>query len=457
MNKWSLMSGLISTGLLISCQTTELTILQTKTAQVESRIPDNWQTHLQQGTHPQNWIALFDDPILHRYLLRAEKNNADLSRAVLSLQQSEAGLRETRAILRPVLRTDLQISGSSPLDDFDPDENLSTGISASWDPGLFGRNAIEITQSQALLDVAQANSERVRRVVMAQVARAYIQIIEADNQLNLARENLEFIGETLRISEARFKAGDIARDGLALAQLQFANAEANVMSLELSARNLRRSLSVLIGDTPNAELEVANVLPAPAHLNTSLLPAEVLGRRFDVAASRARIASRFASLQQAERLNWPGLTLSGRVGGSGGTLGDMFDIDRYIASLTASLASTLFDGGRKTARIESAQAGLDAALVDYDEILREALQDVESGFDRITVAKRRLSSLERGSAAANKALELEKIKFDLGESIVLDVLEVQRQVNAILASNISTKRSLLDAQIDTYLALGGNL
>ena len=446
---------LMGATLMVSgCQTTGFDNIRAEQTEVESRLPDSWQQSLGQGAIPQSWMNLFNDPLLTQYMARAEVRNPDIGRAVIRVRQAEAGLREGRAVLLPIVRNDFSVSGASGLSDFSVNESFSDGLSASYDPGLFGRNGIEIDRAESLLDVSKSNQERVRRVVMAQVARTYIQIIESEYQLSLARDNLDFIGETLRISEARFNAGDIARDQFALAQLETANAEASVETLELSARNLRRSLAVLIGDNPDAALKVAASLPAPADLNLSILPAEVLGRRFDVTASRARIASSFTGLQQAERLNWPSLSLSGRLSG-GGIFEDLFDIDSYFANLGASLASTLFDGGRKDARIDSARADLDEALINYDEVLREAIFDVESGFDRIGAARRSLAALERGSAAAEKALELEKIKYDLGESIILDVLTVQRRVNSILASNISTQRRLLDAQIDTYLALGG--
>ncbi len=455
MNKFivSILTG--STLALSACQTTAFKDIRAEQTEVETRLPDAWQVSLGQGAIPQSWMGLFEDPLLTQYMARAEARNPDIGRAVIRVRQAESGLKESRAILLPIVRSDASISGLTGLDNFNVQESFSDGLSASYDPGLFGRNGIEIDRAESLLDVNRANEERVRRVVMAQVARTYIQIIEAEYQLSLARENLDFIGETLRISEARFKAGDIARDQFALAQLETANAESSVASLELSTRNLRRTLAVLVGDNPDAELEVASTLPAPADLNLSLMPAEVLGRRFDVAASRARIASSFTTLQTAERLNWPSLALSGRLSGGGVAIEDLFDIDGYLASLGGSLASTLFDGGRKDARIESARAGLDEALINYDEVLREAVFDVESGFDRIAAARRSIEALERGSVAANKALELEKIKYDLGESIILDVLTVQRRVNSILASYISTQRRLLDAQIDTYLALGG--
>ena len=446
-------SGLFFT--LSGCQTSSFKHIQSEQKLIESRIPKIWETSLQQGTLPQNWAELFDDPLLTQYMQQAETRNTDIARAVILVRQAKAGLKTTRSILLPSLAGDIGISGVTGLNDFGINENFGDGISVSYDPGLFGRNQIEIQLAERLLDANLANEERIRRVVMAQIARTYILIIETEYQLNLARGNLEFIGETLRIAEARFNAGDIARDQFALAQLETANAEANVFALELTTRDLRRSLSLLIGDNPDAKLKVADDLPEPAEIKLSIVPAEVLGRRFDVAASRARIASNFATLQQTERLNWPSLSLTGRLSGGGGEVQNIFDIDSYIANLAGSLTATLFDGGRKEAQIENARAGIDDALLEYELILRQALSEIESGFDRISTEMRSLEALRRASLAATKTLELEKIKYDLGESIILDVLTVQRRVNIILASHILSQRQLLDAQIDTYLALGG--
>jgi len=456
MNKFVLNYVMLSILLISGCQTTSFENIREEQISVEVRLPQVWQRSLNQGAIPQNWATLFNDPLLKQYMAAAEERNPDISRAIINVRQSEAGLKESRAVLLPIISSDAQISGITGLNDFAISESSDYGFSASWNPGLFGRNKIAIRRAESLLDVSKANEERIRRIVMAQVARAYIQIIETDYQFQLAKDNLDFIGETLRISEARFKAGDIARDQFALAQLETANAEANVTTLELSSRTLRRSFANLIGKNPDASLQVSTALPTPAIISLSILPAEVLGRRFDVAASRAQVISIFGGLQQAERLNWPSLSLTGRLSGNGLGFEDIFDINGYIASLGAALTSTLFDGGRKSAQIESVRLAIDEALINYDEVLRDALLDVENGFDSVVAAQKSLKALEQGSIAANRVLELEKTKYDLGESTLLDVLTVQMRVNSILASYISTNRQLLDAQIDTYLALGGN-
>ena len=56
--------------------------------------------------------------------------------------------------------------------------------------------------------------------------------------------------------------------------------------------------------------------------------------------------------------------------------------------------------------------------------------------------------------AAERALELEGIRFDLGEAILLDVLTVQRRVDATRSARIRTQRRYLEAVAQAHLALG---
>ncbi|MEM7640431.1 MAG: TolC family protein, partial [Pseudomonadota bacterium] len=150
----------------------------------------------------------------------------------------------------------------------------------------------------------------------------------------------------------------------------------------------------------------------------------------------------------------PSLRFSGRVGSSGAEVSDLFDPDFYIASLTAGLSAVLFDSGRNAAQVEAAEARIDAALAAYAATVRGAVFDVNDSFDQSATLRQALEALERGRASAEEALALEQIKFDLGETILLDVLTVQRRVNAIRGARINTERRLLDAQVDAYLSLG---
>jgi len=454
MMKPALLSG--AALVLAACQSPTVNrALNDITAQ-SAGLPSAWQIEVEANTLPGDWADLFDDKQLRDYLAMAEANNLDLKQAEARLRQSEANLRQSRALLGPTVSADLSATGLSELTDFDQaSDSASANASGSWDPDIFGVNRATIRQAEAQLDVQRANTARLRRAILAQTARSYFQIIEADQQLGLAQENLTFLDETRRVSEARFEAGDIARSDLALAELEYENAVAGLRNQEFAARSARRALSIVLGDFGAVDLDVSEQLPEAANLGLATLPAQLLETRYDVRAARAAVTVELESFDATRKANWPSLGLSGRIGSSGVELSNIFDPDFYIASLTARLSALLFDSGRNAAQVEAAEARIDAALAAYSAALRNAVFDVNDAFDQSSTLRQALSALERGRASAEEALALEQIKFDLGETILLDVLTVQRRVNAIRGARISTERRLLDAQIDAYLALGG--
>ncbi|MEL7540349.1 MAG: TolC family protein, partial [Pseudomonadota bacterium] len=358
--KTALLSGVVLT--LVACQSPASNRALGDIAADEALLPSTWQIEVEANTLPDDWSDLFDDAQLRDYLAIAEANNLDLKQAEARVRQSEASLRQSRALLGPTVNADLSATGLSELADFDQaSDNGSASANGAWNPDIFGVNRATIRQAEAQLDVQRANTARLLQAILSQSARSYFQIIEADQQLGLAQENLTFLDETRRVSEARFEAGDIARSDLALAELEYENAVAGLRNQEFASRSARRALSILLGDFGAIDLEVSERLPNAANLGFSAMPAELLETRYDVRAARAAVTAELESFDATHKANWPSLRFSGRVGSSSAELSDLFDPDFYIASLTASLGAVLFDSGRNAAQVEAAEARIDAA------------------------------------------------------------------------------------------------
>ena len=455
MNKVLLLTAIASC--LSACATYDASSIENRMDETRSAVPATWQVSMAAAQNPQDWQSLFSDPLLREYLARASASNFDIEQAEARLRGSEARLKLSSAALRPTINANLSASGFSAIgDDFTISDSFDNGLSARWDPDIFGANKARVRQASAFLDVQNANTERLRRVISAQTAVAYVRAVEADQQLELALENLDFLRETRRISTARFEAGDIARDDLSLSELEYENAQASVQTLEQGARDARRAIDILMGGFGSDDLRVSKTLPAAVRLSANP-PSQILAARFDIAAARAALAAEVAAIEGVNADDWPQLTLSGGLGGGGASLGTLFDPEDYILSLSTALLGNIFDGGRNDAQIEAAEAEVDVALSNYAQTLRDAVFDVNSAFDRITTLERSLASLNRARSSADTALRLAKIKYDLGETILVDVLTVQRRVNSIKSSRIRTERQLIEAQIAAYLALGGNV
>lgn len=450
--------GVLAT-LLAGCAHIDKAALDAQVEAAQAGIPQTWHVESDAAAlRAHFWTGLFSDTFLENYIRTAAQENLDIEQARLRVEQSAVLLTRSKALLLPQISGNLSVSGAAPIENLGSfSDGYGSGISARWSPDIFGGLGAGVRQSAASLEAQRANADGVQQAVMASVVRSYIRVVEADLLLNLATTNLTFLEETNRISNARFKAGDIGGDDLALSDLAYQSSVSSLRNQELARREARRALSLLVGGFGADDLQVATQLPNPSTLPARGVPGAVLEQRPDVRGARARIEATLAGYEGVVADDWPSLSLSGSIGGSGLDLGDLFDPASYIASLGASLAGSIFDGGQNEARREGARLSYAEALNGYEQVIRQGMREIESAYDQDQALQASLGALREASKAANEALRLEQIKYDLGESILLDVLTIQRRVNAINASRISTERARLDAQINAFVATGGDL
>lgn len=454
------MNKLLSVALLLLCGCASYTPTQNARvaqARIESKIPTHWLHRVPNALQQTNtWTQIYDDPLLAKYLEQAARANLDIHITQTHVRQSEANLRQSKSLLLPRLDASLSASGAALLKNLDnPSENYGSNFSGFWDPDIFGKNKAVIAASQAQLMAQNALADKTRQSVLAQTARAYIRAVEADLQVGLAKKNLAFLKESRRISEARYRLGDTAKSDFSFAEANYYRALANFENTVQSARLAKRALSVLLGDYPSEDIELSKTLNRPKILPPRALPAKILARRPDIVNAQALIAERYANLIRAHRADWPSLTLNGNLSAGSGNLKSLFDPQDYIASLAARLAANVFDGGEKRATRERAKSQLDGALLRYEQSLKDAMAQITNIYDRAQTIDTSLDILQNSSAAANEALRLKNIQYNLGETSLLDILQVQSRVNAIDTSLIRTKSDLLINTINAYEAIGG--
>lgn len=421
-------------------------------------IPSQWLLAVNtDGASPARWSSLYNDPLLLEYLKTAKAENFDIRIARSRIESAEASLRRAQARLKPRIDSGASFSGSALLGDV---ENVSDSygldISGRWNPDVFGQIGLGVESSRANLKAQEALSADVTQTLLAATATAYIRAVEAELLVALAKTNLDFLTESRRISEARYRLGDTAKGDFSFAEANYQSAVASYENTQQTARRTKRALSVLLGGFPSEEMRLASTLIAPETLPPRGLPARVLERRPDIIAARARVAGAVISLRQSEKAYWPDIGISGGLSG-GGSFSSLFDPGDYVARIGASLSQVIFDGGAIDADIDASKAGLDQSLLRYEATLRDAIREISDAFDRAETLRHTLVSLEASSRAANEALRLESIQYDLGESSLLDVLQVQTRVNAIDASLIRTRASMIAALISANQSVAGFL
>ncbi len=430
--------------------------VDTQIEQADATIPNAWLLPLNSDfSNPADWARIYNDPLLLSYIQMAARQNYDIRLARTRVDAAEAAVRRARAGLWPLVGASLSASGLMQIGDTDTnDDSYGAGLSASWDPDLFGVNKAVVRGAKADQAVQVALAEDTKQRILALTARSYIIAVEADMQVELAQVNLDFQTEQRRIAEARFRAGDTSKADYSFAEANYQSALSSYESTRQGARAARRALSLILGDYPLEALDLADNLGPPLNLPPRTVPAQVLERRPDIVAARANVASRLASLRAVEGADWPSAAITGGLS-AGSEFEILFDPGEYIASIGASLAANVFDGGFNKASRDAAQASLDGALLTYEQSLRAAMGEISDAYDRAETLKRSLAYLQASSLAANEALRLETIQYDLGESSLLDLLQVQTRVNTIDISLVRTQAALLENTILAFEAIGG--
>jgi len=198
----------------------------------------------------------FSDPTLDQLVGDALTANHDLRIALGHLAEARAARRQSLYDLAPTVtaaaghqtqKVPLIESGFPYTASY-----YEAGFDATWELDLFGRVRRGVEASRADLQGAEANLRDVQVSVIAEVARTYFELRGEQNELAVARRNVENQQETLRLTNARLSAGRGTELDTSRARAQLSTTLSTIDPLEASVSRSIHRLSVLTGREPTA-------------------------------------------------------------------------------------------------------------------------------------------------------------------------------------------------------------
>lgn len=407
------------------------------------------------GPVEAGWIAQLNDPVLTALVDEALANNRNLQAAAANVQRSWALAGQAGAGLSPSVSLSSGLNRGGNIEDSGGD-SYSLTAQASWELDVWGR--IRAGSQAAVLSAEAAEADYVysQYSLAAAVARAYFLAIEADLQAEVVQSTLDALSETDRIVGVQFEFGMATSQDVALSKSDLARTKASLAAAQGSQRDALRALEVLLGRYPAADMQVRRTLPDVPPSPPAGLPSELLDRRPDIIAAERQVAAAFNSLDQAKAARMPSISLTGSLGGSSGDLTNLINPTNVAWQAATSLVAPLIDGGLREAQVEQASAEQKQAIASYADAVLNAFQDVEGNLDQTVVLKDRAVSLDEAAREANKALRIVNVRYEEGETDLLDVLTIQQRVLSSDGDLVSVERAQLDAWVGLNLALGGS-
>jgi len=405
-----------------------------------------------------NWWKAFGDPVLDDLIERVNRRNWSIKLAAARLALARAAVRSSFASRMPRIgaytnasRQDgplTNAAGSSG-----PLYVIATNL--SYEVDLFGRLARETQATQ--LDAAQRESLVRAATLLAQAdtAEAYFNLRGVDAERAIVRGAAESQAKSAALMQGMVTSGLTPELALVRLRAEFESVASEALTLDRRRAELEHALSVLVGEPASTfrivELRQDSTLPAipPG------IPARVLVRRPDVGAARLAMLAAMKRVGVAKDSWLPNLTLTALGGFASPAIGSLLTAAAGATGVGALLAIPLFDGGQYLARVEGANATLDAAAAEYAQKTLEAIKDVEDQLAGLRILTAQAAVLTNATEAARRTSALVESNYRNGVASQLELLDAQRTELRIERRALQVRAAQFQTSVGLIRALGG--
>jgi NodT family efflux transporter outer membrane factor (OMF) lipoprotein len=416
-----------------------------------------------------DWWRGFGNPELAAFIAESQANNLDLAAATARIRAADALVTIQRSPLFPQIglaataqRGNAQVSGSSSLTPLSGSLPVQTGntyglsLGASYELDFWGLARSNLRAAQESAKSARYAQRVVALTVVSNVANTYLSILGLRQRIAIAHEYLSAINGILEIIKLKVSAGASSHLDLAQEQAQAESVASDVPNLELQERQALVTLAVLLGRLPEGFAVMGhdlNQIDAPAV--TPGIPSALLSRRPDIAQAEADLASAHANLDAARAAFLPQIDLAASGGYAGAAVSTLLQGSNLVWQAGASLAQTVFDGGKLVGARQLARASQDQLIAAYKNAVLAAYADVESSLTGVASAQTREDHLIREVAAAQEAFQIARLQYQHGTTDLLTVLQAQQTLFTAEDLLAQAKLSQVQAAVNLYQALGG--
>ncbi len=366
-----------------------------------TEIPADWQA-ADTGEVDDAWIASFDDPSLTALVDEALQNNRNLQAAAAQVERSAALARIAGAQLKPTIAFAGDIAQLGGSDAVSGVTDWSGGVAMSWEADVWGRVRAGAQAGKEAFAASQFDYAFARQSLAATVAKAWFLATETALMVGLSEESVDLFTELKDLVHTRREVGQISMQELHLAEADVASAEEALRHARAAHQQVLRSLEVLLGRYPAADIEAASEHPPVLPPTTTGVPVQVLERRPDLLAGERRIRAAFLVTEEARLARLPRLTLTGSAGSNS-------NVNDFIASIGSGIFAPLFTGGALEAQVDGASADQRAAIAKYGQAVLVAFREVEDALANEGLFEERERFLESVVSSNEDALEIARV------------------------------------------------
>lgn len=335
------------------------------------------------------------------------------------------------------------------------------GLNLEQDLDFWGRHRLALRAVLHEAQVAEAEAAAARAATSCAIAQAWFEWRVAQADADVAGRAMSRRAGILDVTRRRVQSGLDAPLSAAQAAAQVAWAEQRVVSSQTRIQLARHQLSALVGSGPDAPIgpaaaAVASLestlqrVPLPSHLAVDLI-----ARRADVAAMRARAEAAAARVGVARADFMPRIDLAALVGFESLGLGRLLRGSNATPGITSAIHLPIFDGGALRGRLGVADAEYDAAVEGYNAALVTAVREVADQMSLLRGVADELRHQAQAEIDTELAYEQVRTRYRNGLLPFGELLLAEERLFDAQRARLALQQRRLVATIGLIRALGG--
>jgi multidrug efflux system outer membrane protein len=402
---------------------------------------------------------------LQRLIEEALKGNYDLRVAVERIEEARARRDSTESFLYPELsatyRGEVDRVSRIGLSPFPAgtDRDLAANFLVAdflWEADFWGRIRRGIEAAEAEVLATEEDRKFVSLALVADLARAYYELLELDEELRISRETLAAREESLGLVQARLDHGVASQLEVDQAASLVHTAAGRIPLIEQARESRENEISILLGRDPGpvergeplGRQDLAAQVPAG-------VPSSLLERRPDIRSAEQQLVAANARIGVARAAYFPRVTLTAFYGGEAEDFTRIAENDAQIWQVAPQVTVPIFTAGRLDADVRAAESQQRQALLRYRKAVQQGFREVSDALSSVRrTAEYRVEQERLRETLAGQA-ELSRQRYFGGVTSYLEVLDTDRQLFDAELGLAQARRDELLAVVGLYRALGG--
>lgn len=403
-----------------------------------------------------SWRELFTDTKLQTLVEQGLEQNTDLRIAQLRVTEAQATLQTARLAYIPSVAFAPQGTISS-FDNSKATQSYQLALSANWELDIFGKMTNTKRGAAAAVQQSEAYRQAVQTQLVATISNYYYTLLMLDSQAEISRQTAFNWEENVKTMRAMMQAGMTNEAAVSQATANSIAVKSALLSLEQQINSVENSLSVLLGQSPQAiERGKLSTQEFPSKLYAGV-PLQLLSNRPDVRQAEYALAQSFYATNRARAAFYPNISLSGSGGWVNGAGQAIVNPAKLLLSAIGSLTQPIFNKGINTAQLKIAKAQQEEASLTFQQSLFNAGADVNDALVQWQTARKQIVLDAEQIAALEKALKSTKLLMQYGTTTYLEVLTAQQGLLQAQLNQVSNRFNEIQGVINLYHSVGGGL